>query len=158
MMRRGAHAGMAEDLAHATLFIVWRRAALYRTDQASAATWIFAIARNVRIDHRRREVPFQELPEALPDGSAGDALPDEAPQSARRACAPPSNLPPEQYEPEPNDVVALAMLNAPRTARVAARPGPSLGTVTSCMGIDPKIRAGLEDLPWASRITSTTRP
>src|SRR5262245_11473600 len=147
MMRRGAAAGTAEDLAHATLFIVWRPVALYRTDQGSAATWICAIPRNLRIDHRGREVPFQKLPAALLDGTAGDALPDAAQKGGRRACAPPSNLPPEQYEPEQNDVVALAVLKASRTARVAARLGLPLGTVTSCMGIDPKIRAGLEDVP-----------
>ena len=63
MMRQGADAATAEDLAQETLFTVWRRASLYAADKGSAATWIFAIARNLRIDRLRREVPWQELPE-----------------------------------------------------------------------------------------------
>src|SRR6185437_9761042 len=57
MMRQGADAGTAEDLAQETLFTVWRRASLYTADKGSAATWIFTIARNLRIDRLRREVP-----------------------------------------------------------------------------------------------------
>jgi RNA polymerase sigma-70 factor (ECF subfamily) len=63
MMRQGTDAATAEDLAQETLFTVWRRASLYAADKGSAATWIFAIARNLRIDRLRREMPWQELPE-----------------------------------------------------------------------------------------------
>ena len=63
MMRQGADAATAEDLAQETLLAVWRRASLYLADKGSAATWIFAIARNMRIDRLRREMPWQELPE-----------------------------------------------------------------------------------------------
>ena len=40
MMRQGADAGTAEDLAQETLFTVWRRASLYSADKGSAATWM----------------------------------------------------------------------------------------------------------------------
>jgi len=62
MMRLGADAGTAEDLAHETLIAVGRRVALFRAHKGSAEGWIFAIARNLRIDRLRREVPWQELP------------------------------------------------------------------------------------------------
>ena len=57
MMRLGADAGTAEDLAHETVFAVGRRAALFR-------------AHNLR-----REVPWQELPPELLDRAS--SLPPE---------------------------------------------------------------------------------
>ena len=54
MMRQGADANTAEELAQETLLTVWRKAALYSSDKGSAATWIFTIARNLRIDRLRR--------------------------------------------------------------------------------------------------------
>ena len=50
MMRQGTDAATAEDLAQETLFTVWRRASLYAADKGSAATWIFAIARNLALN------------------------------------------------------------------------------------------------------------
>ena len=63
MMRQGADAATADDLVQETLLTVWRKAALYADDRGSVATWVFTIARNLRIDRLRREVPWLELPE-----------------------------------------------------------------------------------------------
>src|SRR5215510_7887209 len=63
MMRKGADAGTAEDLAQETLLTVWRKAALYAGDKGSITTWVFTIARNLRIDRLCSEVPWQGLPE-----------------------------------------------------------------------------------------------
>ena len=41
MMRKGADAGTAEDLAQETLLTVWRKAALYAGDKGSMTTWVF---------------------------------------------------------------------------------------------------------------------
>lgn len=54
LMRLGAQAGQAEDLTQDVMVTVWRKAALFDDRQASAATWIFTIARNRRIDAIRR--------------------------------------------------------------------------------------------------------
>ena len=62
MMRQGADAGTAEELAQETLLAVWTKARLYSGEKGSAATWIYTIARNLRIDRLRRETPWQELP------------------------------------------------------------------------------------------------
>src|SRR4029079_16852745 len=78
MMRKGADAGTAEDLAQETLLTVWRKAALYAGDKGSMTTWVFTIARNLRIDRLRREVPWQELPEGRVAEASDEALPDEA--------------------------------------------------------------------------------
>jgi RNA polymerase sigma-70 factor (ECF subfamily) len=55
MMRQGADAQTAEELAQETLLTVWRKAALYSQEKGSATTWIFTIARNLRIDRLRKE-------------------------------------------------------------------------------------------------------
>ncbi len=55
LMRLGAGNAVAEDLAQEALLTVWRKAALFDPAKASASTWIFTIARNVRIDAIRKE-------------------------------------------------------------------------------------------------------
>lgn len=55
MRRMGADDGGAEELAQEVMITVWRRAGLYDQRQAAVSTWIFAIARNRRIDRLRRE-------------------------------------------------------------------------------------------------------
>jgi RNA polymerase sigma-70 factor, ECF subfamily len=51
----GASRGLAEDLAQETLLVVWRKAALFDPRKAGASTWIFTIARNLRLDVARQE-------------------------------------------------------------------------------------------------------
>lgn len=54
-IRSGVPPAAAEDLAQETMLTVWRKADYFDPLRASAATWIFAIARNRRIDLKRRE-------------------------------------------------------------------------------------------------------
>lgn len=67
----------AEDLTSTTFEKAWRGRAKYRRDLAQFSTWLFAIARNVAVDHFRRpgvEVPLEAAagqPSAdNPEGSA----------------------------------------------------------------------------------------
>jgi RNA polymerase sigma-70 factor, ECF subfamily len=55
MMRKGASAEQAEDLVQETMIAVWSKAGLYVRERGSVSTWIFTIARNLRIDRLRRE-------------------------------------------------------------------------------------------------------
>lgn len=55
LLRGGSAPQQAEDLAQEAMLTVWRKAALFDPGRASAATWIFTIARNLRIDALRRE-------------------------------------------------------------------------------------------------------
>jgi len=55
MLRLGAAPEAAEELAQEALLTVWRKAALFDPARAGASTWIFAIARNLRIDAIRRQ-------------------------------------------------------------------------------------------------------
>ena len=144
MMRRGADAATAEDLAQETLLTVWRRASLYAADKGSAATWIFAIARNVRIDRLRREMPLQELPEGRTSGPRTTRHPTRfwPRRSGRPACAPCCR----NCRPSSTRWCRSPMSKACRTGR-SRRLGLPLGTVKSRMRIAyQKIRPALEDL------------
>ena len=55
MLRSGAADGDAEEIAQEAMVTVWRKAAQFDARKASASTWIFTIARNLRIDRMRRE-------------------------------------------------------------------------------------------------------
>jgi RNA polymerase sigma-70 factor, ECF subfamily len=143
MMRRGADAGTAEDLAQETLLTVWRKAALYAGERGSMTTWVFAIARNLRIDRLRREVPWQELPEGRLAEASDEPLPDEAvaeKERQERVQMALAALPQEQKEP-----VALAYLEGLSHSEIAQRLGLPLGTVKSRMRVAyQKVRQTLQ--------------
>jgi RNA polymerase sigma-70 factor (ECF subfamily) len=54
IMKGGADAEIAQEVAQEALIMVWRKAASFDRSRASAATWIYTIARNKRIDLLRR--------------------------------------------------------------------------------------------------------
>jgi RNA polymerase sigma-70 factor (ECF subfamily) len=54
LMRGGSDAETAQEVAQEALIMVWRKAASFDPARASAATWIYTIARNKRIDLLRR--------------------------------------------------------------------------------------------------------
>ena len=131
MMRHGADPHVAEDLAQETMLTVWRKAALYSEGKGSATTWIFTIARNLRIDRLRRERHFQMLPEDHDEEPSGDPLPDEMLTEREReveARAALQALPPEQLE-----VVKLAYIEGLSHSDIALRLNLPLGTVKSRM-------------------------
>lgn len=145
MMRQGADAASAEELAQETLLAVWRKAALYSKDKGSPTTWIFTIARNLRIDRLRREVVWQELPQGHAETPSDAAPPDEvvstAEQSQRVATAF-AALPPDQRE-----VVSLSFVDGLSHGEIADRLKLPLGTVKSRMRLAyQKMREAVEDL------------
>jgi RNA polymerase sigma-70 factor (ECF subfamily) len=145
MMRQGADAATADDLVQETLLTVWRKAALYADDRGSVATWVFAIARNLRIDRLRREVAWLELPEgrleeASPDVPADEALCEKERQI--RVGAVLAELPAEQRA-----VVLLSFVDGLSHSEIALQLGLPLGTVKSRMRLAyQRIRESLGDL------------
>lgn len=70
MMRTGSAPELAEEIAQEAMLLIWRKAFYFDPARASAATWIFAIARNVRIDFQRKAKSSQPLmvdPSSFPD-------------------------------------------------------------------------------------------
>ena len=55
LRKAGASEAQAEEIAQEAMLSVWRKAALFDPTASGAATWIFTIARNLRIDAIRRE-------------------------------------------------------------------------------------------------------
>lgn len=129
MQRHGTDPGMAEEIVQETMVNVWRKAGQFDPTKASAATWIFTIARNLRIDLLRkanRPVPDANDPAFVPDpeplGHDVISLKREASQ-LNRAVA---ELPPEQLA-----VLRLAFFEEKPHAEVAAELDIPLGTVKS---------------------------
>lgn len=146
MMRLGSDGAHAEELTQEALATVWRKAGQYDPAKAGASTWIYTIARNLRIDAFRKEKRPELDPDdpALvpePDVPADDAL--FADQRARRVRAALQNLPEEQRR-----VVHLSFYEDYTHSEIAARLDLPLGTVKSRIRLAfQRIRSSLgEDL------------
>jgi RNA polymerase sigma-70 factor, ECF subfamily len=73
---RVADGATAEDLTSLTFEKAWRGRMQYRHDAAAFSTWLFAIARNVAVDHyrrHRREVPLEDGIEPFSETTPEDA-------------------------------------------------------------------------------------
>mgnify|MGYP001436460805 CR=1 FL=1 len=129
LVKLGAERAQAEELTQEVMLTVWRKAATFDRRQASAATWMFTIARNRRIDAIRRE-KRPELdpsdPMLVPDepAAADDRL-DAMEREARVARAL-KTLPREQAE-----LVHEAFFLSKTHTQIAEETKIPLGTVKS---------------------------
>jgi len=99
LLRLGASASEADEIAQDVMVTVWQKAASFDDAQASASTWIFTIARNRRIDLiRRQRKPALDPADPLFQPQAEQAPDDAAIASARehRLREAMKTLPPEQ--------------------------------------------------------------
>jgi RNA polymerase sigma-70 factor (ECF subfamily) len=146
LMRLGASAAQAEDLAQEAMIAVWRKARLFDPAKASAATWIFTIARNLRIDAIRRERrpdfdPHDPafVPDAEPSADARLMQTDD--ESALRDAL--KTLPPDQAQ-----VIELSFFADKPHSVIANDLGLPLGTVKSRLRLAmARIRAALGTEP-----------
>ncbi len=70
LMGQGTNPQMAEEVVQETMVKIWRKADQFDPSRAAASTWIFTIARNMRIDHLRkfnRPEPDMNDPAFVPD-------------------------------------------------------------------------------------------
>jgi RNA polymerase sigma-70 factor (ECF subfamily) len=147
MMRGGADADTAEELAQEAMIQVWRRADSFDPTRAGASTWIYTIARNKRIDRVRRErrpaVTAEEYADALSQPERGDDV-SERSQAEIRLAKSLEALPADQAT-----VVKMAFYEDKSHAAIAAELRLPLGTVKS------RIRLALSRLRGLVRATET---
>lgn len=77
----------AEDLTSETFEKAWRARHTYRRDLGAFTTWLYAIARNVAIDHYRRRVVHEPLEAAEHVAAPGSPEIDAQKSSERRHLA-----------------------------------------------------------------------
>jgi len=144
LMRNGLHEGAAEDVMQEVMLTIWRRAPLYDRTQAAAATWIYTIARNKRIDRFRREKrPEVDLedPALVPDEAEGPDHESGAAQEADRLRRAMRDLPAEQLE-----LLELHYFGDMSHSAIAEELSLPLGTVKSRLRLATRrLRAMLDE-------------
>ncbi|AYG94922.1 sigma-70 family RNA polymerase sigma factor [Brevundimonas naejangsanensis] len=149
LMKAGVAPTAAEDFAQDAMLTVWRKADLFDARKARAATWIFTIARNRRLDMLRRDaraLPTPEIELAENEVMRPDDILVMA-DDARRVQDALSQLKPDQVE-----VLRLAFFMESPHSEIARRLGLPLGTVKSRIrNAMIKLRSILEPSEEASR-------
>jgi RNA polymerase sigma-70 factor (ECF subfamily) len=129
MMRQGTDSSTAEELAQETMLSVWRKAALYSREKGTVITWIFAIARNLRIDRLRSEETWVELPDRYEQEASGDATADEVVSGEQRRSLVRQAL--EGLPSDQREAVVLSFIEGLSHRAIADRLGLPIGTVKS---------------------------
>lgn len=140
-LRWSVSSGVAEDLVQETMLNVWRKASTFDPGRAGAATWVFTIARNIRIDHLRRHRDPATLPPdpeeprvSIEDGLLGA----EQEERVRRALT--------ILSAEQQTIIRLSYFGEKTQTEIAAELGIPLGTVKSRTRLAiERLRALLED-------------
>ena len=146
LIKLGCRAEQAEELAQETLLMVWRKADYFDPSRAGASTWIFTIARNLRIDAIRRERrPDDWLvdPSLQPQApSAADVVMAAGEREAKLREAIVA-LPQDQA-----DVVRMSFFSDKPHSEISLELGVPLGTVKSRLRLAmTRLRAALEERP-----------
>ena len=134
LRRGGTPAASAEDLAQEAMAILWRKSAGYDPARGSVATWIFTIARNLRIDRHRRDGTsawsFIDGEDAeRPDHPDPAASPEERLAARQREARVRSAL--RQLSREQARVLQLSYFTESPHSEIARELGIPLGTVKS---------------------------
>lgn len=134
LIRSGSPVDVADELVQEAMVTVWRKAPSFDPSKATLATWIFAIARNLRIDHlRRKSARIQTTVDdewSADDHTAEDAVSPEdlvfageRERLVRRAL---DTLPAEQ-----SLLIRMSFFEDHAHSAIAQRLGMPLGTVKS---------------------------
>jgi RNA polymerase sigma-70 factor (ECF subfamily) len=144
LRRLGADPAAAEDLAQEAMATVWHKASSYDSTLASAGTWIFTIARNLRVDALRRERRPQidpEDPSLAPDTPQSPETVLTGTRAASALHEAVAALPPEQAH-----LVELSFFQDQPHSVIAAELGLPLGTVKSRLRLAiARVRKALGD-------------
>ncbi len=129
MLKRGGNRQQAEELMQETMMMIWNKAVLFDPARGSVSSWIFTVARNVRIDaFRKTNRPEFDPndPAFVPDPEPAADHVYEAGQEAERLRGALVKLPPEQA-----DLLRLSFYEEISHSAIAERMNLPLGTVKS---------------------------
>ncbi len=145
LLKQGADNATAEELVQETMLTVWRKASMFEESRGSLASWVYTIARNLRIDRLRKEKVWQELSEEQYQKSSPDEPADETVaknQMIRVIRGALKLLPTEQRE-----IIEYSYLKGMSQSEIAEALNLPIGTVKSRMRLAyQKVRASVEDL------------
>ncbi len=131
LMRQGADCETADDIVQDTMLAVWSKSRQYTQQKAALSTWIYAIARNLRIDRLRRQVVWDncrgelEHLQDLKEQTENAQNHDDDRLEVEKAL---TGLPAEQLE-----VIRLSFIDGFSQVEIAEKLGIPLGTVKSRM-------------------------
>lgn len=144
LVRAGGNAAAAEELMQETMVTVWRKADLFDPGRSSASTWIFTIARNLRIDafrHERRPELDPNDPALVPEDEPPADASLESRQTAEIVCAAIAGLSSAEQA-----VLRLAYFEDQPQSAIAEELGIPLGTVKSRIRLAfGKLRAAIAE-------------
>src|SRR5215217_2836603 len=117
LIRAGAADAAAEEFAQDAMLTVWRKADLFDCTRAGAATWIFTIARNRRLDSLRKDAraPLMELAPPPEDPDRPDDLFEGAEEAGRLRLAL------QQLTPDQADLLRLSFFHDQPHSVIAER-------------------------------------
>jgi len=143
LMRQGADRDTAEEIAQDTLFAVWRKSHQFAIDKGTISGWIYAIARNLRVDRIRRQTVWQRFYSDFEtiERLRGEAIEPQAWAAERSEIESALNgLPPEQLE-----IIRLSFVDGLSQGAIAEKLALPLGTVKSRMRLAfKKLRSAAE--------------
>jgi RNA polymerase sigma-70 factor (ECF subfamily) len=129
LLRQGADVETAEEIAQETMIAVWKKAHLFVESKGSISTWIYTIARNLRIDRLRRQHVWQVYDEDFNELPSGEEPAEERigrVQEQAVVAAALNTLPSEQRE-----IIMLAFIDGLSHSQIAQKLALPLGTVKS---------------------------
>ncbi|ABS66875.1 RNA polymerase, sigma-24 subunit, ECF subfamily [Xanthobacter versatilis] len=145
LMRSGLSANAAEELAQETLLMVWRKASYFDPARAAASTWIFAIARNLSIDLKRRERHISTVDADAADEEADETSGETILMGAERDARVRAAL--AKLSEEQATIVRLSFFQEKPHSQIAQELGIPLGTAKSRVRLAlSRLRTLLEDL------------
>ena len=145
MMKMSPDSSVAEEVAQEAMIALWRKAHSFDPNKASLSTWLFTIARNLRIDRfraKKKDNLDPNEPMLLPSAepSAEETVFRGEESIKVRSCI--SKLPEDQQE-----VVGLAFMEGMTHQEIADNLGIPLGTVKSRLRLSfEKLRPMLKEL------------
>lgn len=129
MLKLGTENSLADELAQETLLMVWRKAEQFDRSKASPSTWIFTIARNLRIDAFRK----LNRPELDPEDPAlvpeAEEAADDRVDRIERAAIIREAL--KDLNDEQAEVIRLSFFEDKSHSVISEELGVPLGTVKS---------------------------